>query len=72
MRIELKDDGPGISADDLERIFSPFFTTKPQGTGLGLYIVHSIVKRHGGTVYAESAGEGRGSSFTIELPRLLG
>jgi len=40
-----------------------------KGTGLGLFIVHSIVKRHGGRVFAESAGVGQGSTFTIQLPK---
>ena len=67
MRIELKDDGPGISADDLERIFSPFFTTKPQGTGLGLAIVRKMVNAHDGRIHASSA-PGRGTTFTVTLP----
>jgi signal transduction histidine kinase len=65
--IEVHDDGPGISADDLERIFSPFFTTKPQGTGLGLAIVRKVVDAHDGTINARSA-PGRGTTFTITLP----
>jgi len=67
VRIELKDDGPGISADDLERIFSPFFTTKPQGTGLGLAIVRKMVNAHDGRIHASSA-PGRGTTFTVTLP----
>ncbi len=67
VRIELKDDGPGISADDLERIFSPFFTTKPQGTGLGLAIVRKMVNAHDGRIHAASA-LGRGTTFTVTLP----
>lgn len=65
--VELKDDGPGISADDLERIFSPFFTTKPQGTGLGLAIVRKMVNAHDGRIHASSA-LGRGTTFTVTLP----
>jgi signal transduction histidine kinase len=65
--VEVHDDGPGISADDLERIFSPFFTTKPQGTGLGLAIVRKVVDAHGGTIHATSA-IGHGTTFTVTLP----
>lgn len=67
VKIELKDDGPGISADDIERIFSPFFTTKPQGTGLGLAIVRKVVNAHDGRIHASSA-PGRGTTFTVTLP----
>jgi PAS domain S-box-containing protein len=65
--VRVSDDGPGISSDHLKTIFEPFFTTKPGGTGLGLYISHDIVKRHGGslTVTSESS---RGTTFTVELP----
>jgi signal transduction histidine kinase len=65
--IEIRDNGPGISADDLERIFSPFFTTKPQGTGLGLAIVRKVVNAHDGRITAVSA-PGRGATFTVTLP----
>ena len=74
--IEVKDDGPGIAPDDLERIFSPFFTTKPQGTGLGLAIVRKVVDAHDGHIDAISA-PGRGTTFRVTLPvtpsvRLIG
>ena len=65
--IEVRDNGPGMSADDLERIFSPFFTTKPQGTGLGLAIVRKVVDAHDGRIDAVSA-PGRGASFKVTLP----
>ena len=65
--IEVKDNGPGISADDIERIFSPFFTTKPQGTGLGLAIVRKVVDAHDGRIDAVSA-PGRGATFRVTLP----
>ena len=65
--IEVRDSGPGISADDLERIFSPFFTTKPQGTGLGLAIVRKVVDAHDGHIDATSA-PGRGATFRVTLP----
>lgn len=65
--IEVNDTGPGISEDDLERIFSPFFTTKPQGTGLGLSIVRKVVDAHDGIIEARSA-PGRGTTFRVTLP----
>jgi signal transduction histidine kinase len=61
------DDGVGIQADHIDRLFDPFFTTKKGGTGLGLYITHDIVKRHGGALRVTSDA-GRGTTFTIELP----
>lgn len=67
VRIEVKDNGPGISEDDLERIFSPFFTTKPQGTGLGLSIVRKVVDAHDGIIDATSA-PGHGTTFRVTLP----
>jgi signal transduction histidine kinase len=67
VRIEVRDNGPGISPEDLERIFSPFFTTKPQGTGLGLAIVRKVVDAHDGRIDAVSA-PGRGASFRVTLP----
>ena len=65
--VEVKDTGPGMSAEDLERIFSPFFTTKPQGTGLGLAIVRKVVDAHDGHIDAVSA-PGRGATFRVTLP----
>ena len=65
--VHIQDQGPGIEAEPMRHIFEPFFTTKPGGTGLGLYISHDIVKRHGGalTVHSEP---GRGATFTVRLP----
>jgi signal transduction histidine kinase len=65
--VEVRDNGPGIGPDDLERIFSPFFTTKPQGTGLGLAIVRKVVDAHEGHIDAVSA-PGRGAAFRVTLP----
>ena len=61
------DDGLGIAPEHQDRLFDPFFTTKKGGTGLGLYITHDIVKRHGGTLRVASE-PGRGTTFTLELP----
>ena len=73
--VRVKDAGIGIPRAQLGRIFNRFYRFQPRGskvkgTGLGLYIVRTIAKRHGGRVFAESAGEGKGSTFTLELPRL--
>jgi signal transduction histidine kinase len=65
--VEVRDNGPGIGPDDLERIFSPFFTTKPQGTGLGLAIVRKVVDAHDGHIDAVSA-RGHGATFRVTLP----
>jgi PAS domain S-box-containing protein len=65
--IEVTDNGPGISSEDLARIFNPFFTTRKEGTGLGLPAVRRIARAHGGRVEVDST-PGEGSSFTIHLP----
>ena len=65
--IQIEDRGEGISPDHLKTIFEPFFTTKPGGTGLGLYISHDIVKRHGGSLTVKSQ-PGSGTTFSVELP----
>jgi signal transduction histidine kinase len=67
--IAVADTGCGIPPENLNRIFDPFFTTKPvgQGTGLGLSVSHSIVRKHGGRLDVESE-VGRGTRFTIRLP----
>jgi PAS domain S-box-containing protein len=69
IRISFADDGPGISKENLRRLFNPFFTTKDvgQGTGLGLSICHGIVAEHGGRIYARSQ-LGKGATFVVELP----
>lgn len=69
LKLTVKDTGMGMSPEVLNRVFEPFFTKKDigKGTGLGLAVVHGIVKSHGGTVTVESE-EGKGSLFTVYLP----
>ena len=73
--VRIADHGIGIPSAQLKRIFRRFYRApglvmaRVKGTGLGLFIVHSIVQRHGGRVFAESPGLGHGSTFTIQLPR---
>jgi signal transduction histidine kinase len=74
--VRVKDRGVGIPRAQLRRIFHRFYRFqtrgfKVKGTGLGLYIVRSIVRQHGGRVFAFSEGEGKGATFTVELPRLV-
>jgi len=75
--ISVKDNGPGIPPEIKDKIFQPFFTTKPtgQGTGLGLSLSYDIVKAHGGEIKVDSKpahagtdGENEGSVFTLILP----
>ena len=69
--VRVTDTGEGISREDLDKIFDPFFTRAPlgKGTGLGLSICHSIVDQHGGSIGVESQTE-KGSTFTVRLPSL--
>jgi PAS domain S-box-containing protein len=71
IRIDIRDEGPGISEEDLIRIFDPYFTTKTKGTGLGLATAFSIVSRHGGHLSVESVPE-EGALFRVFLPKGLG
>jgi two-component system sensor histidine kinase SenX3 len=74
--LRVRDQGAGIPKTELKRIFQRFYripgplATRLKGTGLGLYIVRSVAKRHGGRAWAESEGLGRGSTFVLELPIL--
>jgi signal transduction histidine kinase len=76
LAVRVTDSGIGIPHDQLKRIFKRFYRiranvmSRVKGSGLGLFIVRSVVERHGGKVFAESAGEGMGSTFTIVLPRV--
>jgi signal transduction histidine kinase len=68
VEVDVSDTGTGIPAENLEKIFEPYFSTKETGTGLGLAIVQKIVDVHGGTISVESK-EGAGTKFTVKLPK---
>jgi two-component system, OmpR family, sensor histidine kinase SenX3 len=74
--LRVTDQGVGVPASELKRIFKRFYrvassaTGRVKGTGLGLFIVRSIARRHGGDAFAESEGAGRGSTFNLRLPRV--
>lgn len=76
VEIRVKDKGAGISPEELKRVFKRFYrvpnnsTQIAKGTGLGLYIVQSVIKKHGGKVFAKSQGEGTGSTFIVRLPKV--
>ena len=68
-RISVKDTGKGINKQEGQQVFTPYFTTKSSGTGLGLPIVERIINEHGGVIWFDSA-EGIGTTFYIDLPIL--
>src|SRR5437660_105222 len=76
VEVRVHDNGSGIPRAEIKRIFKRFYrvrnraTEQVKGTGLGLFIVRSIVRRHGGEAVAESEGEGRGSTFILRFPRV--
>ncbi len=76
LTIRVTDRGIGIPPEQLKRVFGRFYrvprlvSARVKGTGLGLFIVRAVIRKHGGRVFAESEGEGHGSTFTVELPRL--
>ncbi len=65
--VEVRDDGPGLKREELERVFEPYYTTKPGGTGLGLSITRGIIEEHGGSIEMSSI-EGQGCQVLITLP----
>ncbi|HEY7499368.1 MAG TPA: HAMP domain-containing sensor histidine kinase [Vicinamibacterales bacterium] len=75
LAVRVSDNGVGISAPELKRIFRRFYripasvAMRAKGSGLGLFIVRSVAKKHGGRAYAESNGQGEGSTFTLLLPK---
>jgi two-component system, OmpR family, sensor histidine kinase SenX3 len=72
--VRVRDNGLGIPPEELKRIFKRFYripgaiSARIKGTGLGLFIVRSVAERHGGRAWAESAGDGQGSTFVLQLP----
>jgi two-component system, OmpR family, sensor histidine kinase SenX3 len=74
--LSVRDQGVGVPAEELKRIFKRFYRVSNRsqshvkGTGLGLFIVRAVARKHGGRVFAESAGEGRGTRVVLELPRV--
>ncbi|MFU0884215.1 two-component system sensor histidine kinase ZraS [Kluyvera cryocrescens] len=67
IKLSVADSGKGMTAEQLQAIFTPYFTTKADGTGLGLAVVQNIVEQHGGTIHVESM-PGKGAVFTLYLP----
>ena len=69
--IEVEDTGPGMTAEIMAKIFDPLFTTKQTGTGLGLVSCKSVIEHHGGIIHVKSE-IGKGTTFTIKLPKSQG
>jgi signal transduction histidine kinase len=67
VRVGVRDTGPGLSPESLSRLFKPFYTTKPEGMGMGLSICHSIIEAHGGRLWATGC-EPRGAVFQFTIP----
>ena len=66
--VEIEDDGAGIRPEDLEKLFTPYFTTKSRGSGLGLAVSHKLIKDHGGSIRIENDDRGRGTRVRVVLP----
>jgi signal transduction histidine kinase len=67
VRVIIADEGTGISAEDLDKIFRLYYTTRPDGSGIGLSLVYRILQLHDGSIEVSSE-EGRGTTFTVRLP----
>jgi two-component system, NtrC family, nitrogen regulation sensor histidine kinase NtrY len=67
VQIEVSDSGQGLTAEECERLFTPYYTTKQHGTGLGLAIVQSVVSDHHGRISVASE-PGKGATFVLDLP----
>jgi len=67
LAVDIKDTGGGIKTQDIQNIFNPFFTTKADGTGLGLALSFAVMESHGGAINVKSE-EGKGALFTLTLP----
>jgi signal transduction histidine kinase len=69
LQLDIIDTGPGIAPELISEIFTPFHTTKAEGTGLGLYVVQEVIAAHEGQIVVDSE-LGKGTTFTITLPRV--
>ncbi len=67
MSVEIRDNGSGIPKDSLEKIFSPFYTTKKEGSGLGLFLAYQIIAKHGGAIFVDSE-PGAGTTVKVYIP----
>jgi len=68
LSLTLSNDGPPIPPEHIEKVFDPLFTTKPGGSGLGLFVAHNIIQQHGGALHVENLEGGQGVVFTLTLP----